>query len=76
MAKKKLLSEQVVVVTPQFDRARQEMGLQPQPLPPVYQPEPACSLGQASPWVPWSYEWGAEVRFLLTKRRYKWHCWS
>jgi NAD(P)-dependent dehydrogenase (short-subunit alcohol dehydrogenase family) len=26
--------------TPQFDRARQEMGLQPQPVPPIYQPEP------------------------------------
>jgi NAD(P)-dependent dehydrogenase (short-subunit alcohol dehydrogenase family) len=26
--------------TPQFDRARQRMGLQPQPIPPIYQPEP------------------------------------
>ena len=26
--------------TPQFDRARQKIGLQPQPVPPVYQPEP------------------------------------
>jgi hypothetical protein len=26
--------------TPQFDRARQKMGLQPQPIPPIYQPEP------------------------------------
>jgi NAD(P)-dependent dehydrogenase (short-subunit alcohol dehydrogenase family) len=26
--------------TPQFDRARQNMGLQPQPVPPIYQPEP------------------------------------
>src|SRR5438067_7976760 len=26
--------------TPQFDRARQRMGLQPQPVPPIYQPEP------------------------------------
>jgi NAD(P)-dependent dehydrogenase (short-subunit alcohol dehydrogenase family) len=26
--------------TPQFDRARQEIGLQPQPVPPIYQPEP------------------------------------
>jgi NAD(P)-dependent dehydrogenase (short-subunit alcohol dehydrogenase family) len=26
--------------TPQFDRARQKLGLQPQPVPPVYQPEP------------------------------------
>jgi NAD(P)-dependent dehydrogenase (short-subunit alcohol dehydrogenase family) len=26
--------------TPQFDRARQKMGLQPQPVPPIYQPEP------------------------------------
>ena len=26
--------------TPQFDRARQKMGLQPQPMPPIYQPEP------------------------------------
>ncbi len=25
--------------TPQFDRARQKMGLQPQPVPPIYQPE-------------------------------------
>src|SRR2546421_2890412 len=25
--------------TPQFDRARQRMGLQPQPVPPIYQPE-------------------------------------
>src|SRR5213078_776326 len=26
--------------TPQFDRSRQKMGLQPQPVPPIYQPEP------------------------------------
>jgi len=26
--------------TPQFDRARQKMGLQPQPVPPIYAPEP------------------------------------
>ena len=26
--------------TPQFDRARQRIGLQPQPVPPIYQPEP------------------------------------
>ena len=26
--------------TPQFDRARQKMGRQPQPVPPIYQPEP------------------------------------
>jgi NAD(P)-dependent dehydrogenase (short-subunit alcohol dehydrogenase family) len=26
--------------TPQFDRARQRIGLQPQPIPPIYQPEP------------------------------------
>jgi NAD(P)-dependent dehydrogenase (short-subunit alcohol dehydrogenase family) len=26
--------------TPQFDRARQKVGLQPQPVPPIYQPEP------------------------------------
>jgi NAD(P)-dependent dehydrogenase (short-subunit alcohol dehydrogenase family) len=26
--------------TPQFDRGRQKMGLQPQPVPPIYQPEP------------------------------------
>ena len=26
--------------TPQFDRARQKMGYQPQPVPPIYQPEP------------------------------------
>ena len=26
--------------TPQFDRARQTMGLQPMPVPPIYQPEP------------------------------------
>ena len=26
--------------TPQFDRARQRMGLQPQPVPPIYQPDP------------------------------------
>jgi NAD(P)-dependent dehydrogenase (short-subunit alcohol dehydrogenase family) len=26
--------------TPQFNRARQKMGLQPQPVPPIYQPEP------------------------------------
>jgi NAD(P)-dependent dehydrogenase (short-subunit alcohol dehydrogenase family) len=26
--------------TPQFDRARQRMGLQPQPVPPIYEPEP------------------------------------
>src|SRR5438093_38475 len=26
--------------TPQFDRARQKMGFQPQPVPPIYQPEP------------------------------------
>jgi NAD(P)-dependent dehydrogenase (short-subunit alcohol dehydrogenase family) len=28
--------------TPQFDRARQKMGLQPQPVPPIYQPEPCA----------------------------------
>jgi hypothetical protein len=27
------------VNTPQFDRARQKLGLQPQPMPPIYQPE-------------------------------------
>ncbi len=26
--------------TPQFDRARQKIGFQPQPVPPIYQPEP------------------------------------
>ncbi len=26
--------------TPQFDRAREKLGLQPQPVPPIYQPEP------------------------------------
>ena len=26
--------------TPQFDRARQKIGLQPQPVPPIYDPEP------------------------------------
>jgi NAD(P)-dependent dehydrogenase (short-subunit alcohol dehydrogenase family) len=26
--------------TPQFDRARQRIGLQPQPVPPIYEPEP------------------------------------
>jgi NAD(P)-dependent dehydrogenase (short-subunit alcohol dehydrogenase family) len=26
--------------TPQFDRSRQKLGLQPQPVPPIYQPEP------------------------------------
>jgi hypothetical protein len=26
--------------TPQFDRARQKMGFQPQPVPPIYAPEP------------------------------------
>jgi NAD(P)-dependent dehydrogenase (short-subunit alcohol dehydrogenase family) len=26
--------------TPQFDRARQKLGLQPKPIPPIYQPEP------------------------------------
>jgi NAD(P)-dependent dehydrogenase (short-subunit alcohol dehydrogenase family) len=26
--------------TPQFDRARQKLGKQPQPVPPIYQPEP------------------------------------
>jgi NAD(P)-dependent dehydrogenase (short-subunit alcohol dehydrogenase family) len=26
--------------TPQFDRARQKIGLQPKPIPPIYQPEP------------------------------------
>jgi NAD(P)-dependent dehydrogenase (short-subunit alcohol dehydrogenase family) len=26
--------------TPQFDRAREKLGLQPQPMPPIYQPEP------------------------------------
>jgi NAD(P)-dependent dehydrogenase (short-subunit alcohol dehydrogenase family) len=26
--------------TPQFDRARQRMGFQPRPVPPIYQPEP------------------------------------
>lgn len=28
--------------TPQFDRARQKLGLQPQPVPPIYQPELAA----------------------------------
>jgi NAD(P)-dependent dehydrogenase (short-subunit alcohol dehydrogenase family) len=28
--------------TPQFDRARQKIGLQPQPVPPIYQPELAA----------------------------------
>jgi NAD(P)-dependent dehydrogenase (short-subunit alcohol dehydrogenase family) len=28
--------------TPQFDRARQKIGLQPQPVPPIYQPEPVA----------------------------------
>ena len=28
--------------TPQFDRARQKLGLQPQPVPPIYQPEPVA----------------------------------
>jgi NAD(P)-dependent dehydrogenase (short-subunit alcohol dehydrogenase family) len=28
--------------TPQFDRARQKLGLQPQPVPPIYQPEIAA----------------------------------
>jgi hypothetical protein len=28
------------VNTPQFDRDRQKMGYQPQPIPPIYQPEP------------------------------------
>jgi NAD(P)-dependent dehydrogenase (short-subunit alcohol dehydrogenase family) len=26
--------------TPQFDRARQKLGLQPQPMPPIYEPDP------------------------------------
>jgi NAD(P)-dependent dehydrogenase (short-subunit alcohol dehydrogenase family) len=29
--------------TPQFDRARQRMGFQPQPVPPVYEPEPVAA---------------------------------
>src|SRR5947208_12977727 len=29
--------------TPQFDRARQKIGLQPQPVPPIYQPEPCAT---------------------------------
>jgi NAD(P)-dependent dehydrogenase (short-subunit alcohol dehydrogenase family) len=29
--------------TPQFDRSRQRIGLQPQPVPPIYQPEPYAS---------------------------------
>ncbi len=28
--------------TPQFDRARQKIGLQPQPVPPIYEPEPVA----------------------------------
>jgi NAD(P)-dependent dehydrogenase (short-subunit alcohol dehydrogenase family) len=28
--------------TPQFDRARQKIGLQPQPIPPIYEPEPVA----------------------------------
>jgi NAD(P)-dependent dehydrogenase (short-subunit alcohol dehydrogenase family) len=28
--------------TPQFDRARQKLGLQPQPIPPIYEPEVAA----------------------------------
>jgi NAD(P)-dependent dehydrogenase (short-subunit alcohol dehydrogenase family) len=30
--------------TPQFDRARQKIGLQPQPIPPIYQPEPFAEV--------------------------------
>jgi NAD(P)-dependent dehydrogenase (short-subunit alcohol dehydrogenase family) len=30
--------------TPQFDRARQKIGLQPQPVPPIYQPEPFAEV--------------------------------
>jgi NAD(P)-dependent dehydrogenase (short-subunit alcohol dehydrogenase family) len=29
--------------TPQFDRDRQKLGMQPQPVPPIYQPEPFAS---------------------------------
>src|SRR2546423_3435591 len=29
--------------TPQFDRARQRIGFQPQPVPPIYQPEPIAA---------------------------------
>jgi NAD(P)-dependent dehydrogenase (short-subunit alcohol dehydrogenase family) len=29
--------------TPQFDRSRQKLGLQPQPVPPIYQPEPVAA---------------------------------
>jgi NAD(P)-dependent dehydrogenase (short-subunit alcohol dehydrogenase family) len=28
------------IITPQFDRDRQKLGKQPQPVPPIYQPEP------------------------------------
>lgn len=28
--------------TPQFDRGRQKLGLQPQPVPPIYEPEPVA----------------------------------
>ena len=30
--------------TPQFDRARQKIGLQPKPVPPIYQPEPFAAV--------------------------------
>jgi hypothetical protein len=30
------------MATPHFDRARQKMGPQPQPVPPIYQPEPVA----------------------------------
>src|SRR5438128_556745 len=29
--------------TPQFDRDRQKIGYQPQPVPPIYQPEPVAA---------------------------------
>ena len=31
---------QGAIKTPEFDRARQKIGLQPRPLPPIYEPEP------------------------------------
>src|SRR3954453_22027096 len=49
--------------TPQFDRARQKVGLQPQPVPPIYQPDPFAdaglhSSGRPAPDLP--FGWGAQ----------------
>lgn len=49
--------------TPQFDRARQKLGYQPQPVPPIYEPEPfaeAVRHGAEHPVRELPLGWGAQ----------------